>query len=87
MIHYDNPRDSDDEEDGKKDGNERKKTKSRPKCYQKGKSGKTLVMKWTDKKPVLLFSAVHKGKIVTTSKVHYKTKKTIVKTRHCGGLN
>lgn len=36
-------------------------------------------MKWTDKKPVHLLSTVHKGEIVATSKVHYKTKKTVFK--------
>ena len=79
VSHYDNPSDGDDEEDANKDGNQRKKTKSRPKCYQKETSGKILAMKWTDKKPVHLLSTVHKGEVVATTKVHYKTKKTIFK--------
>ena len=79
VSHYDNPSDGDDEEDANKDGNQRKKTKSRPKCYQKETAGKILAMKWTDKKPVHLLSTVHKGEVVATTKVHYKTKKTIFK--------
>ncbi|XP_068235578.1 piggyBac transposable element-derived protein 4-like [Palaemon carinicauda] len=49
--------------------------KTKVKTVQRETTNKILAVKWIDRKPVTLLSTIHKGDIVNTGKVHYRTKK------------
>ncbi|XP_068225766.1 piggyBac transposable element-derived protein 4-like [Palaemon carinicauda] len=53
--------------------------KTKVKTVQREKTNKILAVKWIDRKPVTLSSTIHKGDIVNTGKVHYRTEKKICK--------
>ena len=74
----DNPS-SDDETTAQSHPMKDKKRRKKNLFIQKEKSGKVIAVKWNDKKPVHLLSTIHKGDIVTTGKIHYNTKKIIMK--------
>ncbi|XP_066965649.1 piggyBac transposable element-derived protein 4-like [Macrobrachium rosenbergii] len=81
---YANPSDSDtpDEDETKTartSHKAKKRRKPKAKTIQREATNKILAVKWIDRKPVTLLSTVHKGDMVDTGKVHYRTKKKICK--------
>ena len=57
----------------------KKKGKKRKQYIKREQSGKVLAIEWHDKRPVHLLTTVHKGDMVDSGKLHYRTKKSILK--------
>jgi len=75
----DNPSSDEAEEGAQQNRRKKRKNKKKDLFVQREKSGKVLALLWNDRRPVHLLSTIHKGEVVETGKVHYRTDKPIMK--------